>query len=50
MDKKKAAGDAVITGWGKVNGRTVYAFSQDFSKIGGSLGEMHGKKLSKLSI
>jgi len=48
MDKKKTAGDAVITGWGKINGRTVYAFSQDFSKIGGSLGEMHGKKIVKI--
>lgn len=48
MDKKKIAGDAVITGWGKVNGRTVYAFSQDFSKIGGSLGEMHGNKIVKI--
>jgi len=33
---------------GKINGRTVYAFSQDFSKIGGSLGEMHGKKIVKI--
>ncbi len=45
LDKKRVAGDAVVCGWGKVRGRTVYIFSQDFSKIGGTLGEMHGKKI-----
>lgn len=48
MDKKKFAGDSVVAGWGKVNGRTVYAFAQDFAKMGGSLGEMHGKKIIKV--
>jgi propionyl-CoA carboxylase beta chain len=47
MDKKKTAGDAVITGFGKINNRIVYVFSQDFTKMGGSLGEMHGEKIVK---
>jgi len=47
MDKKKIPGDAVITGFGKINERPVYISSQDFSKIGGSLGEMHGNKIVK---
>lgn len=46
--EKKFPGDAVITGFGKINGRQVYLFSQDFSKIGGTLGEMHGKKIAKV--
>jgi len=45
MDKKKVSGDAVISGFGKINGRQVCLYSQDFSKIGGSLGEMHGQKI-----
>jgi len=48
LDKKRFPGDAVITGSGKVNGRQVYLFAQDFSKIGGSLGEMHGQKIVKV--
>lgn len=48
LDKKKFLGDSVITGFGKINGRTVYLYSQDFSKMGGSLGEMHGKKITKI--
>jgi len=49
LDKKKAAGDAVVTGFGKVNNRPVCVFSQDFMKVGGgSLGEMHGKKIVKV--
>jgi len=49
LDKKKAAGDAVITGFGKINNRPVCVFSQDFMKVGGgSLGEMHGKKIIKV--
>ncbi len=47
MEKKKFPGDAVITGFGKIQGRPVYVYSQDFSKIGGTLGEMHGKKIIK---
>jgi acetyl-CoA carboxylase carboxyltransferase component len=48
MNKKKFPGDAVITGFGTINNRQVYIFSQDFSRIGGSLGEMHGQKIVKV--
>jgi len=48
MDKKKVPGDAVITGFGKINNRSVCISSQDFSKIGGSLGEMHSNKIVKV--
>lgn len=48
MDKKKVLGDAVITGVGKVNGRQVYVYSQDFAEIGGSLGEMHAEKIRRI--
>jgi len=48
LDQKKIPGDAVITGWGKINGRPVYLYSQDFSRMGGSLGEMHGQKIVKV--
>jgi acetyl-CoA carboxylase carboxyltransferase component len=41
-------GDAVIVGFGKINNRKVFVFSQDFSKIGGTLGEMHGEKIAKI--
>jgi acetyl-CoA carboxylase carboxyltransferase component len=40
--------DSVITGWGTIEGRLVYAFSQDFTVFGGSLGEVHAEKLCKL--
>ncbi len=40
--------DGVVTGYGSINGRLAYAFSQDFTVIGGSLGEMHAKKITKL--
>ncbi len=45
MDKKRKAGDGVITGYGKIHGRTVFASSQDFTVNGGSLGEAHAKKI-----
>ena len=48
LDRKKFPGDAVVTGFGKIDGRQVYIYSQDFPKIGGSLGEMHGKKIIKI--
>src|SRR5215470_875345 len=41
LDKEKYAGDGVITGYGKINGRLVYIFSQDFTVFGGSLSETH---------
>ncbi|RCX19959.1 acetyl-CoA carboxylase carboxyltransferase component [Anaerobacterium chartisolvens] len=47
MQKKKLPGDGVVTGYGTVNGRLVYASAQDFTVIGGSLGEMHARKITK---
>ena len=38
-------GEAVVTGYGQIEGRVVYAYSQDFTITGGSLGEMHAKKI-----
>jgi propionyl-CoA carboxylase beta chain len=38
-------GEGVVTGYGKVNGRPIYLFAQDFTVYGGALGAMHGKKL-----
>lgn len=48
LDKMKLPADGVVTGIGKVNGRPVAAFSQDFTVMGGSLGEMHAKKITKV--
>ncbi|MBS7655191.1 methylmalonyl-CoA carboxyltransferase [Candidatus Bathyarchaeota archaeon] len=48
MDKKKAFGDGVVTGFGMVNDRPVAVFAQDFTFIGGSLGEMHAKKICEV--
>ncbi len=46
MDKMEGPGDGVVTGFGKINGRPVYLFSQDFTVFGGALGEMHAKKMA----
>jgi len=48
MADKKIPGDGVVTGYGTINGRLVYVFSQDFTVFGGSLGEMFAKKVCKL--
>ena len=48
MDKKEAPGEGVVTGYGTVDGRLVYVYAQDFTVIGGSLGEMHAKKICKV--
>lgn len=48
MDKKTLPGEGVVTGYGTVNGRLVYAFAQDFTVEGGSLGEMHAAKICKV--
>jgi len=48
MADRKVAGDGVVTGYGTVDGRLVYVFSQDFTVFGGSLGEMFAKKVCKL--
>ncbi|MCC3358733.1 acyl-CoA carboxylase subunit beta [Bacillus sp. REN16] len=45
---KKGPGDGVVTGYGKINGRPVYLFSQDFTVFGGALGEMHAKKIANV--
>mmetsp|Transcript_11992 Transcript_11992/g.13942 ORF Transcript_11992/g.13942 Transcript_11992/m.13942 type:complete len:571 (+) Transcript_11992:2-1714(+) len=47
-EENKIPGDGVVTGYGKVNGRTVYAFSQDFTVFGGSLSETHAQKIVKI--
>ncbi|HVL88572.1 MAG TPA: acyl-CoA carboxylase subunit beta [Candidatus Thermoplasmatota archaeon] len=48
MDKKKVPGDGVVTGFGRIDGRPVYVFAQDFTVFGGSLGEMHARKICKI--
>ena len=48
MEKVHIPADGVVTGFGKVNGRTVFAYAQDFTSLGGSLGEIHGKKISRV--
>lgn len=48
LDKQKFLGDSVITGWGTIDGRLVYVFSQDFTVFGGSLGEVHAEKICKV--
>jgi propionyl-CoA carboxylase beta chain len=48
LEGKKGPGDGVVTGYGKVNGRPIYLFSQDFTVFGGALGEMHAKKISNI--
>ena len=47
MDKKKYSGEGVVSGYGTVDGRLVYIYAQDFTVIGGSLGEMHAAKIVK---
>ncbi len=47
MDQMEIPGEGVVTGYGLVNGRTVFAYAQDFSVMGGSLGEMHAAKIVK---
>ncbi|KML29298.1 acyl-CoA carboxylase subunit beta [Priestia aryabhattai] len=46
MNNQVGPGDGVVTGYGKINGRSVYLFSQDFTVFGGALGEMHAKKIA----
>ncbi len=48
MDEKKYPGDSVITGWGTIDGRLVYVFSQDFTVFGGSLSQVHAEKVCKI--
>jgi acetyl-CoA carboxylase carboxyltransferase component len=48
MEKSHPLTDGVVTGWGKVDGRLVYVYAQDFTILGGSLGEAHGRKIARL--
>src|SRR6186997_1272507 len=48
LDSQKFMSDSVVTGWGTVEGRLVYVFSQDFTVFGGSLGEVHAEKICKV--
>jgi propionyl-CoA carboxylase beta chain len=48
MEKVKIPGDGVVTGWGTVNGRTVFVFAKDFTVFGGSLSEAHAQKITKI--
>ena len=48
MDKKKTPGDGVVTGYGRINGRVVFAAAQDFTVGGGALGEYHAKKICNI--
>lgn len=48
MDKKRAMGDSVVTGWGEVDGRLVYVYSQDFTVFGGSVSRVHADKICKV--
>ncbi|MCK4692375.1 MAG: acyl-CoA carboxylase subunit beta, partial [Anaerolineales bacterium] len=48
LDQNKPLGDGVVTGWGEIEGRLVYVFAQDFTVLGGSVGEAHGRKICKI--
>ena len=48
MEQQKFPGDGVVTGWGTINGRQVYVFSQDFTVLGGSVSETHAAKICKI--
>src|SRR5262249_40581407 len=48
MDQTKIPGDGVVTGWGTVNGRTVFVFAKDFTVFGGSLSDTHAQKIVKI--
>lgn len=48
MEKERYPGDGVVTGYGTVNGRLIYVFSQDFTVFGGSLSETHAEKICKI--
>jgi propionyl-CoA carboxylase beta chain len=48
IEEQKYLSDSVVTGWGQIDGRLVYVFSQDFTVFGGSLGEVHAEKVCKI--
>src|SRR5919205_1592760 len=47
LDQQRIYGDGVVTGYGRIDGRLVYVFSQDFTVFGGSLSEAHAQKICK---
>ena len=48
MEEQRVPSDGVVTGWGRINGRVVFVFSQDFTVFGGSLSEAHAEKICKV--
>src|SRR3990172_5719797 len=48
LEKQQILSDSVVTGWGTIDGRLIYVFSQDFTVFGGSLGEVHAEKIVKV--
>jgi propionyl-CoA carboxylase beta subunit len=48
MENRQVLGDGVVTGWGTIDGRKVFIFSQDFTYIGGTLGEVYAEKICKI--
>src|SRR5574341_1547265 len=48
LEKQRFLGDGVVTGYGRIDGRLVYVFSQDFTVLGGSLSEAYGAKICKI--
>ena len=48
MEEQQIPGDGVVTGWGTIDGRPTYVFSQDFTVFGGSLSETHAEKICKI--
>jgi len=48
LEKEQYLGDGVVTGYGTINGRLVYVFSQDFTVFGGSLSSVHAQKVCKI--
>ncbi len=48
LEERRTPGDSVVTGWGEVDGRQVFVFAQDFTVMGGSVGEAHGQKVCKV--
>jgi propionyl-CoA carboxylase beta chain len=48
LEEQQILSDSVVTGWGTIDGRLVYVFSQDFTVFGGSLGEVHAEKIVKV--
>lgn len=48
LERKRPAGDGIVTGYGTIDGRQVCVYSQDFTVMGGSLGEAHGRKIQKI--